>query len=841
MYSKSQNLLELDDVVKGMSDDRLFQEGKQPSGIAPQFLIVSEIDRRTREKKKYEEQQKKMPEKTVSQQTLDNALAAQQNAMPPASTPNSLPMGQGLPQANLPPPPQGPNANVPPQAMYAGGVVKMQDGGRVPSYAELWPNFSKYSDGYPTDYNTLVLQAAEKYGLDPALLLGQMRAESSGNPMAMSPDGSGGLMQLMEGTAGDLGLTPEQRFDPALSIDAGARYMKQMKDAFGTDKLAAQAYHSGPGRLGRVLAGESELGPQGKNYWNNVVAAAPLEGDIEPLGQRREVEDAFDPEMLVAMLDVPVEHNKDPQITGRSNAQVQGTGSPNNKGGIFSIQKQPDIDVPEMDYEKWPIPEEGDMGDVVLDRGVAIKNALNRGYRTLGDIETGIDPQGYDDFMQEEGVPPGVEIPGVSSGYMASATEKADKGQPPQGIHALAAWDEMQVEPGRGVMPKESEYTAENARREWELAPGNVTIKDPQMQSSNKSGVLDFLKKKFINDPEMDGRKVEVENWGESFNQPDVFTWEDAEKARGGSGNALRTKAEMDEAARKRIYAENAASIHGNPATGTIPGMPVQQDSMLEEVLNRQPFSMPGSGGDALQQIDLEAIRRQRRDYDPRRAEAERFGLELPDVLATKPSSGGITSLKGGGDWTALDKSFQALLDREKAEVPKVDDIMERRQKMAYAQALMNLGAGVMEGKSYKGLRDAGEAMSKGASEAQQMDMNRRMLEYADKNDQVDRDLAILSKMGDLNASTARMAMDWKIQNSRDSNEVRRFAQTMLIQYASGLDPYLTASQRQQALMEFIRQSMPADIAQPFIQAWGTQPVGQQSSGKKFDVGKYQK
>lgn len=90
--------------------------------------------------------------------------------------------------------------------------------------------------------------AAARYGIDPALLFGLVRAESNFDPNATSPAGAQGLTQLMPETARSLGVT--NPFDPAQSIDAGARYLRQQLDAFGGDRaLALAAYNAGPGAV----------------------------------------------------------------------------------------------------------------------------------------------------------------------------------------------------------------------------------------------------------------------------------------------------------------------------------------------------------------------------------------------------------------------------------------------------------------------------------------------------------------------------------------------------------------------------------------------------------------
>lgn len=98
-------------------------------------------------------------------------------------------------------------------------------------------------------YQQLVVDKANQYGVDPDLALRVVKQESGFNPNAVSKAGAGGLMQLMPGTARDLGLSEQDRFNPEKNIDAGMRYLsKQIKD-FGDVGLGLAAYNAGPGNV----------------------------------------------------------------------------------------------------------------------------------------------------------------------------------------------------------------------------------------------------------------------------------------------------------------------------------------------------------------------------------------------------------------------------------------------------------------------------------------------------------------------------------------------------------------------------------------------------------------
>lgn len=96
-------------------------------------------------------------------------------------------------------------------------------------------------------YDDIINAAAAKYGIDPDLIKSQMRKESAGNPNAVSSKGAGGLMQLMPGTAKQLGVTNVN--DPAQNIFAGTEYLKKQLDTFGNVPEALAAYNAGPGAV----------------------------------------------------------------------------------------------------------------------------------------------------------------------------------------------------------------------------------------------------------------------------------------------------------------------------------------------------------------------------------------------------------------------------------------------------------------------------------------------------------------------------------------------------------------------------------------------------------------
>ena len=100
------------------------------------------------------------------------------------------------------------------------------------------------------DFDIEINAAADQYDLDPALIKAVIERESGGNPHTVSSKGAKGLMQLMDGTARELGVS--NSFDPGQNIQGGARYLRQMLDRFDGDlELALAAYNAGPGTVER--------------------------------------------------------------------------------------------------------------------------------------------------------------------------------------------------------------------------------------------------------------------------------------------------------------------------------------------------------------------------------------------------------------------------------------------------------------------------------------------------------------------------------------------------------------------------------------------------------------
>lgn len=114
----------------------------------------------------------------------------------------------------------------------------------------------------------LIAKASDRFAVPTRWIRAVMQIESAGDKHATSRRGAMGLMQIMPGTWVELsvryglGLDP---YDPHDNILAGAAYLKQMHDRFGSAGFLA-AYHAGPLRYEQHLATGRPLPPETVAY-----------------------------------------------------------------------------------------------------------------------------------------------------------------------------------------------------------------------------------------------------------------------------------------------------------------------------------------------------------------------------------------------------------------------------------------------------------------------------------------------------------------------------------------------------------------------------------------------
>ncbi len=100
------------------------------------------------------------------------------------------------------------------------------------------------------DLQPLLTKAGTAYNVDADLLASVVRAESAGHARAVSRAGAQGLMQLMPGTASDLGVADS--FAPNQNIQGGSAYLDSLLKRYKDNlQLALAAYNAGPAAVDR--------------------------------------------------------------------------------------------------------------------------------------------------------------------------------------------------------------------------------------------------------------------------------------------------------------------------------------------------------------------------------------------------------------------------------------------------------------------------------------------------------------------------------------------------------------------------------------------------------------
>jgi len=96
----------------------------------------------------------------------------------------------------------------------------------------------------------IVREASKVQGVDSDFIRSVIHQESGGNTKAVSRAGARGLMQLMPGTAAQLGVADS--FSPEQNVNGGARYLRELLERYHGDAIKAlAAYNAGPGAVDR--------------------------------------------------------------------------------------------------------------------------------------------------------------------------------------------------------------------------------------------------------------------------------------------------------------------------------------------------------------------------------------------------------------------------------------------------------------------------------------------------------------------------------------------------------------------------------------------------------------
>jgi hypothetical protein len=107
--------------------------------------------------------------------------------------------------------------------------------------------YSQLPEGFEDYINTTTTELATYYKVDlsPNLVKSVIKQESGFDPNAKSAVGAEGLMQLMPGTARDMGVF--NSWNPYQNVKGGVKYLAQMLSRFdGNVQKALAAYNAGP-------------------------------------------------------------------------------------------------------------------------------------------------------------------------------------------------------------------------------------------------------------------------------------------------------------------------------------------------------------------------------------------------------------------------------------------------------------------------------------------------------------------------------------------------------------------------------------------------------------------
>lgn len=114
----------------------------------------------------------------------------------------------------------------------------------------------------------LARRAARKHGLEPALVMAVIQAESRFLPQARSHRGAVGLMQINPVTARHLKLA--RPLDPQANLDAGVGYLASLyREHQGDLRLALAAYNAGPAKVAEA-GGMPDI-PETRQYVDEVL------------------------------------------------------------------------------------------------------------------------------------------------------------------------------------------------------------------------------------------------------------------------------------------------------------------------------------------------------------------------------------------------------------------------------------------------------------------------------------------------------------------------------------------------------------------------------------------
>jgi len=138
--------------------------------------------------------------------------------------------------------------------LIAGGIIaKMLNdskGNKDSAYSAAFPAEYVGMSDVPDSFKPLFKNVSRQHGIPVGFLVEIARRESKFNPNAVGSYGEVGMMQMMPGTAAEVGAVTADLLDPGASIEYAAQYIDKIRRnaEIGNDwAIVAMAYNRGPG------------------------------------------------------------------------------------------------------------------------------------------------------------------------------------------------------------------------------------------------------------------------------------------------------------------------------------------------------------------------------------------------------------------------------------------------------------------------------------------------------------------------------------------------------------------------------------------------------------------
>ena len=722
------NIIDTEDMIKGLPDAALQKEAQNPSGQAPQFLVVSEIKRRKDMRERYAQNQQSQG--TVKDQLLGMAPPAPQPQMASMGQPQGRPMppmGGQMPMGQ--PPMQQP---APPMGMYSGGVVRMAEGLTVPQTREEQLAF--LAGKSPEE----ILATAAQLGLNPNVLLGagilnesQLEAtmqqpseeaamagyDSLINPVSIPAVASTNPLDVFAapsrgqgvGPLPGFGGLPQEDITPVVQQQAAPQGLEQV--------IAAKAANTGTNGVGMSGAGgqmkaafeapQVQAPPQRDPY-------TPMQGDLikmfQPPATPEETRDPYTPMQgdLIKMLQ-PQDQTA-PALTGTSGVGMSGVGADMKRlveaqersaltgangvgmSGVGAdikagLERQAEADAPLFDRE---VDEDGNIS-------------------MLGGLLTGRNP----DNRRETSVLGDGQLNLAPS--FTSMIDQSER-QAPQGTYAA-----LIERTNQQALEQKTQKLGELGARIAEINETQDTS-NPRVQKT-LAGLV------------KDQEKLTASIATGSGNAQS----EDAAKLNRAPASTTVTKELQDIAAK------------GNN-NGSITQVPNADPSFSDAAEGTTVAGLDRGQATGSSILDNQAVQGGLDDITDRTEGEESSGYKIPQSLTDLQKRGralGQTLISGREEESKLEAQMKDLIEkRTRPTLSYADLIRESEQSMATqladiknekgTQALIALGAGIASGDLGKGLSDAGKAVATSNAQKRALEARQQAVRMGFRKSEVD-------------------------------------------------------------------------------------------------------